>query len=225
MIITNLFSSFDPSTRFYFSLNWMGARLFMVLLLNKFWVDPSKTKIFFNFLAKNLFNEFKIIVASNKYFRILIISLFTFIVLNNFLGLFPYIFTSTRHMSVSLSLAIPLWLGMILFGWISFNKDIFAHLVPIRTPGILIPFMVLIERIRNVIRPITLAIRLSANIIAGHLLITLLGNQLASRRVSLIPGIIVVQLALVSLEIAVSLIQAYVFSILITLYIREINSH
>ena len=83
------------------------------------------------------------------------------------------------------------------------------------------PFIVLIERIRRVIRPLTLAIRLSANIIAGHLLLTLLGNQLAELR--MLGLIIPTEIILVILEIAVSLIQAYVFSILLTLYIREVR--
>jgi len=81
--------------------------------------------------------------------------------------------------------------------------------------------MVLIESIRRVIRPLTLAIRLSANIIAGHLLITLIGNQLAS--LNMLGIIFPTQIMLVGLEMAVSLIQAYVFSILITLYISEIR--
>lgn len=108
-----------------------------------------------------------------------------------------------------------------LFGWRIKNKDIFAHLVPMSTPVVLMPFMVLIERIRRVIRPLTLAIRLSANIIAGHLLITLLGNQLAELKMF---GLLMpTEIMLVTLEIAVSLIQAYVFSILITLYISEVR--
>jgi len=225
MIITNLFSSFDPSTNYLSSFNWVAGRLFIILLINKFWVKPRVTKTLFNLITKRLFNEFKIIVGNNKYFRVILMSLFSFIVINNFLGLFPYIFTSTRHMAVSLSIAVPIWVGIIFYGWAIFNKDIFAHLVPQSTPGVLMPFMVLIERIRNVIRPLTLSIRLSANIIAGHLLITLLGNQIASRALTLLPIIIVVQLALVTLELAVSIIQAYVFSILITLYVREIGSH
>lgn len=101
----------------------------------------------------------------------------------------------------------------------------FAHLVPQRTPVVLIPFIVLIESIRNVIRPVTLSIRLSANIIAGHLLITLLGNLLASSASITLAVMMIVQLALVRLEIAVSVIQAYVFSILITLYVGEVGQH
>jgi len=97
----------------------------------------------------------------------------------------------------------------------------FAHLVPMRTPGVLIPFIVLIETVRRVIRPLTLAIRLSANIIAGHLLLTLLGNQLANLRI--LGLIFPTEIMLVGLEMAVSLIQAYVFTILITLYVREVR--
>jgi F-type H+-transporting ATPase subunit a len=97
--------------------------------------------------------------------------------------------------------------------------------VPQRTPGVLIPFMVLIERTSNVIRPMTLAIRLSANMIAGHLLMTLLGNQLSSAIGLRLIILILVQFLLVSLEIAVSVIQSYVFSILITLYVSEIGTH
>lgn len=101
----------------------------------------------------------------------------------------------------------------------------FAHLVPQRTPNVLIPFIVLIESIRNIIRPGTLAVRLTANMIAGHLLITLLGNQTAERTGIVLIILINVQLLLITLEIAVSVIQSYVFTVLITLYTREIHSH
>ena len=97
-----------------------------------------------------------------------------------------------------------------------------AHLVPLGTPGVLMPFMVLIETIRNVIRPGTLAVRLSANIIAGHLLLVLLGNQgprLTSYFLFLLIG---AQILLLILERAVAVIQSYVFAVLTTLYSREV---
>lgn len=165
--------------------------------------------------------ETNVIVSQNKMFNLILNSLFLFIILNNFIGLFPYIFTSTSHITVTLTLSLIVWVSLILFGIINKVKDIFAHLVPISTPVVLIPFIVLIESIRIIIRPITLAIRLSANIIAGHLLLTLLGNQLA--QLNIIAFILPTEFILVSLEIAVSLIQAYVFVILITLYIREVR--
>lgn len=98
----------------------------------------------------------------------------------------------------------------------------FAHLVPQGTPSVLIPFIVLIETISNVIRPGTLAVRLSANIIAGHLLLTLLGNTGNSISTILVSILIFTQLLLLILESAVAIIQAYVFTILSTLYSREI---
>jgi F-type H+-transporting ATPase subunit a len=95
--------------------------------------------------------------------------------------------------------------------------------VPQGTPPVLMPFIVLIETISNVIRPGTLAVRLSANIIAGHLLLTLLGNTGSSLSIFLLSLLIIAQLLLLILESAVAIIQAYVFTILRTLYSREIT--
>jgi F-type H+-transporting ATPase subunit a len=86
----------------------------------------------------------------------------------------------------------------------------------------LIPFIVIIETISNIIRPGTLAVRLSANIIAGHLLLTLLGNTGNSISNFFISLLIITQLLLLILESAVAIIQSYVFTILRTLYSREI---
>lgn len=99
----------------------------------------------------------------------------------------------------------------------------FAHLVPQGTPSVLIPFMVCIETIRNIIRPGTLAVRLAANMIAGHLLLTLLGNTGNSLSFYLVSLLVVAQIALLVLESAVAIIQSYVFAVLRTLYSREVN--
>jgi len=100
-----------------------------------------------------------------------------------------------------------------------------AHLVPQGTPGALMPFIVLIETIRNTIRPLTLAVRLIANIVAGHLLITLLGNQTEKASGIILLGLLITQIILLTLESAVAIIQSYVFAVLSTLYAREITSH
>lgn len=97
-----------------------------------------------------------------------------------------------------------------------------AHLVPLGTPPVLIPFMVLIETVSNVIRPGTLAVRLAANMIAGHLLLVLLGNQGPSLSSSLLRILLVTQILLLTLEGAVAIIQSYVFAVLATLYSREV---
>jgi F-type H+-transporting ATPase subunit a len=83
--------------------------------------------------------------------------------------------------------------------------------------------MVCIETIRNIIRPGTLAVRLTANIIAGHLLLTLFGNNGPSISHYLLGVLIIAQIALLILESAVAIIQSYVFAVLRTLYYREVN--
>lgn len=224
-MIINLFSIFDPSTNiFSFSLNWLRTILGLLFFPLTFWLIPSRNIIFWQKIFFTLHNEFKVLLGINSFngTTFIFISLFSFIFFNNFLGLFPYIFTRTRHITLTLSLALPIWLSFILFGWLNNTKHIFAHIVPQGTPFILMPFIVLIETIRNVIRPGTLAIRLSANIIAGHLLLTLLGNTGNNISTILVSLLIFSQLLLLTLESAVAIIQSYVFTILSTLYSREI---
>jgi len=226
-MITNLFSIFDPTSSFKLINNWVAILMVILILTPKYWLVSFKINILFKKIMQTLHQEFKIIIGpiGRKGITIILISLFIFILANNFLGLFPYVFNSTSHMTITLSLALPLWLSLILYGWINYTLYIFAHLVPQRTPPLLIPFIVLIETIRNIIRPLTLAVRLIANIIAGHLLITLLGNQAVGAIGVTLLLIIVVQIILLTLELAVSIIQSYVFSVLVTLYTSEISNH
>lgn len=225
-MITNLFSIFDPSTKIInlsISINWSSNIIFLIILPNLFWLIPNNFNILFFKILKLLNNEFKIIIKKkNNNFNLIFISLFILIIINNFIGLFPYIFTRTSHLSINLTLSLPLWLRIIIFGWIKLTNNIFIHLVPQGTPNILIPFIVIIESIRNIIRPITLTIRLTANIIAGHLLITLLGNIGPKIIILYLPILLIIQIILLLLESAVAIIQSYVFAVLITLYSREI---
>lgn len=224
-MITNLFSTFDPATRTNLSLNWIRSLLGLIFLPRIFWLIPSRINLIWIKVTSTLHKEFKILLKINKIKgrTLIFISLFSFILFNNFLRLFPYIFSRTRHLTLTLSLALPLWTRFIIYGWINNTIHIFAHLVPQGTPPVLIPFIVCIETIRNVIRPGTLAIRLTANIIAGHLLLTLLGNTGTKLSLVIINLLIITQLLLLILESAVAIIQSYVFSILRTLYSREVN--
>lgn len=224
-MITNLFRVFDPSSNiFNFSLNWISSIIGLLLIPPIYWLIPSRYNYLWNKLTLTLHNEFKILLPKSLKGRTLIfITLFSIILFNNFIGLFPYIFTSSSHLIFTLTLSLPIWIGLILNGWLNYTNNIFSHLIPQGTPPILIPFIVCIETIRNLIRPITLAIRLTANIIAGHLLITLLRRTGTSLNNFLLIILIITQIILISLESAVSIIQSYVFSILITLYSREIK--
>nr|WPV76827.1 ATP synthase F0 subunit 6 [Phlebotomus chinensis]WPV76892.1 ATP synthase F0 subunit 6 [Phlebotomus chinensis] len=224
-MMNNLFSVFDPSTTIMnFSLNWISTILGIMFIPISFWFIPSRFHILWNKMTLTLNNEFNTLLGNNKHqgSTFLFISLLSIIMFNNFLGLFPYIFTSTSHLTLTLSLALPLWLSFMLFGWINQMQHMFAHLVPQGTPSVLMPFMVVIETISNIIRPGTLAVRLMANMIAGHLLMTLLGNTGPSLSYYLISLLLITQIALLVLESAVALIQSYVFAVLSTLYSSEV---
>nr|ASL05697.1 ATP synthase F0 subunit 6 [Xylotrechus magnicollis] len=223
-MMANLFSSFDPSTNFNLSLNWLSSLIGLILIPPMFWLIPSRFNMLWNLIISTLHKEFKILLGKNsKGSTLIFVSLFSFILFNNFLGLFPYIFTSTSHMTLTLTLALPLWLKFMVYGWINNTIHMLAHLVPQGTPPVLMPFMVCIETISNIIRPGTLAVRLSANMIAGHLLMTLLGNTGPSLSLLLINFLIITQILLLILESAVSIIQSYVFAVLSTLYSSEVN--
>nr|QEJ81595.1 ATP synthase F0 subunit 6 [Asymmetricata circumdata] len=224
-MMTNLFSSFDPSTQMNLSLNWISILLGLFFLPSMFWMIPSRMNMMWIKMYLILSNEFKIILKnkSMKMSVLIFISLFSLILLNNSLSLFPYIFSSTSHLVLTLTLSLPLWLSFMIYGWINNTIHMFAHLVPQGTPPVLMPFMVCIETISNIIRPGTLAIRLTANMIAGHLLLTLLGNTGSKMSYSLISLLLLSQCLLLILESAVAIIQSYVFSILSTLYSSEVN--
>nr|AOY39699.1 ATP synthase F0 subunit 6 [Scolytinae sp. BMNH 1040319] len=221
-MMSNLFSSFDPSTNL-FSLNWTSSLLFIIILSPSFWLTPSRWTIMWSLLLEKMHSEFKILVKSNSFkgSTLMFTSLFVMIMLNNFLGLFPYIFTSSSHMNFTLALSLPLWLSFMIFGWLNHTTHMLAHLVPQGAPSVLLPFLVIIESISNIIRPGTLAIRLTANMIAGHLLLTLMGNSGPTLSTTLLSILVMSQILLLMLESAVALIQAYVFSVLTTLYSSE----
>nr|YP_009995419.1 ATP synthase F0 subunit 6 [Ochthebius magnannulatus]YP_009995432.1 ATP synthase F0 subunit 6 [Ochthebius mediterraneus]QNP09835.1 ATP synthase F0 subunit 6 [Ochthebius magnannulatus]QNP09861.1 ATP synthase F0 subunit 6 [Ochthebius mediterraneus] len=223
-MMTNLFSSFDPSTNFNLSLNWLSTFLGLLFIPAMYWLIPSRMNFMWIKISLTLHQEFKVLLGNKiKGSTLMFISLFSIILFNNFLGLFPYIFTSTSHLVLTLALSLPLWLSFMIYGWINNTTHMFAHLVPQGTPGILMPFMVCIETISNIIRPGTLAVRLAANMIAGHLLMTLLGNTGPTMTLIMINILIIIQLLLLLLESAVAIIQSYVFAILSTLYSSEVN--
>lgn len=221
-MITNLFSAFDPATSINTSLNWLRTIIGFIILPSIYWILPNRYITLLNLITKTLHNEFKILLGTTKGFTLLFVSLFTFILFNNLIGLLPYVFTRSSHLAFTITIALPLWLRLMLFGWINKTQEIFAHLIPLGTPPALIPFIVCIETIRNIIRPGALAVRLTANIIAGHLLIRLLGNNITTAGAITVTILISVQIILILFETAVAIIQAYVFSILRTLYTREV---
>nr|UGK73260.1 ATP synthase F0 subunit 6 [Roxasellana stellata] len=214
----NLFSVFDPATG-NLSLNWMSM-LLILIIPTPYWYSNSKPLMIIVSISLNLMKEV-IMHIKKKEPTIMMVSLFMFILMNNIMGLFPYVFTSSAHLVYSLTLALSLWISLMLFGWINKTNSMFTHLVPVGTPTPLMPFMVMIESISNLIRPGSLAVRLSANMIAGHLLMSLLGNNLINN-FALLMLMMWLFMGLIMFEMAVAFIQSYVFMTLSTLYSSEI---
>nr|YP_009000547.1 ATP synthase F0 subunit 6 [Hemisus marmoratus]BAO42902.1 ATPase subunit 6 [Hemisus marmoratus] len=154
----------------------------------------------------------------------ILVSIFIFIISMNLIGLLPYTFTPTSQLSLNLGLAIPLWLGTVLVGFRNQMTTSLGHFLPEGTPTLLIPVLIIIETISLFIRPLSLGVRLTANITAGHLLIHLISMAtMASASMQLyLPALtILALLSLTILEIAVAVIQAYVFVLLLSLYLQE----
>jgi len=227
--MSNLFSTFDPNVFILFtviSINWFSVITILLMLPQLYWLAGSQVTATYAFIINILINELKSIFGANAHHGLLFIYIFMlfYILFSNFIGLFPYVFTGTRHIIFTVVLSLPVWVGRNIFSMFYQYNKIFAHLVPNGTPFILIPLIVIIETVRNIIRPGTLAIRLAANIIAGHLLLTLLGTNITVS--SLLPFMVLMCLLflLLLLELAVACIQSYVFIILGSLYINELSN-
>nr|YP_010934884.1 ATP synthase F0 subunit 6 [Blastothrix speciosa]WKV28875.1 ATP synthase F0 subunit 6 [Blastothrix speciosa] len=224
-MVMNLFSIFDPSTSLLFSLNWMSSIMVIFFFPLMFWFIPSRMEMMYLSILSILSYEFSILLnkKNNKMNLIILLSLFMLILLNNFLGMFPYIYVSSSHLVMSLSFSLVFWASFMLFGWIKNMNFMFSHLVPQGTPSALMPFMVIVESLSNLIRSGTLSVRLSANMIAGHLLMTLISSTGNKLSLIILILMLVSQSLLIILELSVSVIQAYVFSVLVTLYSTETN--
>uniref|UniRef100_T1DAU2 ATP synthase subunit a n=1 Tax=Crotalus horridus TaxID=35024 RepID=T1DAU2_CROHD len=154
----------------------------------------------------------------------LLTGLILMLLLSNLLSLLPYTFTPTSQLSTNMALAIPLWLATIIMGMKDKFSATLSHLLPEGSPTPLIPFMILIETASQLMRPIALGVRLTANITAGHLLMTMVSSatiNLINTYTFISPLALTLLFLLTLLELAVACIQAYVFVLLIILYLQE----
>nr|YP_009116425.1 ATP synthase F0 subunit 6 [Atule mate]AJD76905.1 ATP synthase F0 subunit 6 [Atule mate] len=154
----------------------------------------------------------------------LLASLMIFLITLNMLGLLPYTFTPTTQLSLNMGLAVPLWLATVIIGMRNQPTHALGHLLPEGTPTLLIPVLIIIETISLFIRPLALGVRLTANLTAGHLLIQLIATA-AFVLLPLMPTVAILTAILLFLltllEVAVAMIQAYVFVLLLSLYLQE----
>nr|YP_010578058.1 ATP synthase F0 subunit 6 [Pyrrhura picta]UZP15448.1 ATP synthase F0 subunit 6 [Pyrrhura picta] len=155
---------------------------------------------------------------------IILTSLMLMLLTINLLGLLPYTFTPTTQLSMNMALAFPLWLATLLTGLRNQPTTSLGHLLPEGTPTPLIPALIMIETVSLLIRPLALGVRLTANLTAGHLLIQLISTATITL-LPIMPTVSIltttVLLLLTILEVAVAMIQAYVFVLLLSLYLQE----
>nr|YP_008593306.1 ATP synthase F0 subunit 6 [Protobothrops dabieshanensis]AGS12841.1 ATP synthase F0 subunit 6 [Protobothrops dabieshanensis] len=181
----------------------------------------TATAWFLKIFTSNMTNQ--LTPEGQKWSRMLA-SLILMILLSNLISLLPYTFTSTSQLSMNMALALPLWLATIITGLKNKLSLTLAHLLPEGSPTPLIPFMILIETVSLLMRPIALGVRLTANITAGHLLMTMVSSatiNLINTYVSISSLAFILLSLLTLLELAVACIQAYVFVLLIILYLQE----
>nr|AOS51639.1 ATP synthase F0 subunit 6 [Istiblennius edentulus]AOS51641.1 ATP synthase F0 subunit 6 [Istiblennius edentulus]AOS51643.1 ATP synthase F0 subunit 6 [Istiblennius edentulus]AOS51645.1 ATP synthase F0 subunit 6 [Istiblennius edentulus] len=162
--------------------------------------------------------------AAGHKWALMLTSLMLFLITLNMLGLLPYTFTPTTQLSLNMALAVPLWLATVIVGMRNQPTHALGHMLPEGTPTLLIPILIVIETISLFIRPLALGVRLTANLTAGHLLIQLIATA-AFVLLPLMPTVALLTTALLFLltllEVAVAMIQAYVFVLLLSLYLQE----
>jgi F-type H+-transporting ATPase subunit a len=170
--------------------------------------------------------------STNEIYTPFIYSLFFFVIIANLTGNVPYSFTITTSIIVSIGLSVMIFIGVTTLGLSIHGVHFFSYFIPSGTPLVLVPMLVLIELISYLARAVSLGVRLFANMVAGHTLLKILSTFLAKLFTSglivavltLIPFAIFV--ALIGLELAVSVIQAYVFCVLTCSYLKDrINLH
>nr|YP_009545809.1 ATP synthase F0 subunit 6 [Ophioplinthus gelida]AYO99588.1 ATP synthase F0 subunit 6 [Ophioplinthus gelida] len=226
MTINNIFNQFLPAKISIFSLSLIGSLIALAWLWfnskTHYTISQNNSPIIFlmllfNLLLKNI--NIKICPWNPCLF-----SLFIIILSYNLLGLIPYTFSQTSHLSFTLSLSIPLWISIQVVGFKTDWKHKISSLLPQGTPTYLIPIMIIIETISILIQPITLGFRLGANLLAGHLLIFLCSCTIWEA-ISITPSFgflsLTLIIILIILELAVAFIQSIVFLILSKSYLEE----
>nr|YP_008082487.1 ATP synthase F0 subunit 6 [Alopias superciliosus]AGL13250.1 ATP synthase F0 subunit 6 [Alopias superciliosus] len=161
--------------------------------------------------------------AGHKW-AMLFTALMLFLITINLLGLLPYTFTPTTQLSLNMAFALPLWFMTVLIGMFNQPTIALGHFLPEGTPTPLVPVLIIIETISLFIRPLALGVRLTANLTAGHLLMQLIATA-AFVLITIMPTVAlltsIILFLLTILEVAVAMIQAYVFVLLLSLYLQE----
>nr|ABK92249.1 ATP synthase F0 subunit 6 [Hydatina physis] len=217
-MFTDLFSSLDCAQLEFFS-------IFL-------WIIPMISAVVFSVSSSwmsNPISAFKTLISTNSEnqqkgmfsFSLFLYGLMFFLLSMNLFGLIPFVYGVTSNLWVASSLALTMWGLLILSGWSRSPKESAAHLAPAGAPPFLMPLLVLIETVSLMIRPLTLTVRLIANISAGHIVMSLIANSLVSSGMMAILPVFLLNVGYNMFEVFVCLIQSYIFSLLVKLYGEE----
>nr|YP_010990342.1 ATP synthase F0 subunit 6 [Capulus dilatatus]WOW98758.1 ATP synthase F0 subunit 6 [Capulus dilatatus] len=228
-MLVDIFSSFDDNNQVFMSLYilmWIFSLVTIFIFSSTYWTkSPRWVSIIMLFKDTGSSQIFRSFGSNIGGFINILSGLFLFLIFMNLSGLIPYVFSPTSHLAVSLSLGLPLWLSLILSAVFFNTSSVVAGLLPMGAPAPLNPFLVIIETVSIMVRPITLSVRLTANMSAGHIVLTLIGNYLTTSFLmsSIFSGLflLLIQVFYTIFEFGIGVIQAYIFCLLITLYSDE----
>ena len=210
----------------FMSLAIIFVTLLLLLSIKNKSLIPSRfqsiSEIFYEFIANMVSDN---IGDKGRKFFPLIFTLFTFLLFGNMLVMLPYSFTFTSHIIVTFVLAMFVFLLVTLLGIFIHGFKFFGLFVPKGVPMIMLPLMIPIEIISYLSRPISLSVRLFANMMAGHTMLKIFAGFIVPLGIFGIAPLMV-DVALTALEVLIAFLQAYVFTILTCLYLNEsINLH
>jgi ATP synthase subunit 6 len=225
-MIPDIFSSFDPyiyNTLFPSnSIFLMINTLIILTIQSSFWVINTRSSTFKSPIKDTIFTQLtRTSGIQLKGLSTPLSAIFFLLIIVNLIGLIPYTFRTSRHLIFTLTLGLPIWIRLIISRFSHNPKKSTAHFLPDGAPDWLNPFLVLIETTRVIVRPLTLSFRLAANISAGHIVLRLIGIYCASAWFSSLARTILLTLTAVGyilFEVAICLIQAYIFCLLLSLY-------
>ena len=200
----------------------LGIVAFLVIGMRKRALVPGRWQSMAELSYEFVANLIRDTVGSDgrRYFPI-VFSLFMFILFGNLLGMIPYSFTFTSHIIVTFAMAMVVFTGVTVLGFIKHGLHFFSFFVPPGVSVIMWPLMIPIEIISYLSRPISLSVRLFANLTAGHTMLKVFAGFVISMGVvgGILPLAFVV--ALTGLELLIAVLQAYVFTILTCFYIKD----
>ena len=209
----------------YMCFIYLAIRFLFGIVFINLKIIPSNWQNFFETMYLFVFSLLKQQVGKKGYaYFPLKFTLFLFILFSNLLGMTLYSFTVTSHGIITFALAFIFFIGIVIIGVITLKLKFLNLFVPSGSPAYLLPFMVAIEIISYISRPFSLAIRLFANMMSGHTLLAILANftfVLSKKNllIAFIPFLIIV--AIIGLEAMIAILQAYVFTILLCIYLKD----